>query len=272
MENSNFFKDALNWGVQKSPTILTVVGIGGILAALWSCHRDTKRHELILDETIRQKALETNVPEEDVKLETAEMVKVVATAYWPTAVLATLSIACICASDYITGRRNAALAAAYALSERALTTFQQKTIEKLGEEKVKEIKDDIAGEQIASNPPSASNTIVIAGGAGKTLCFDPLSGRYFFSSMEDIRRAVNSLNEILFDEMFVSLNDWYGYLGLPDLSDITGNCLGWDINHNGSLKIDYSSKLILDPGPYEGEPCLVLNYRVEPYFYDLRCL
>lgn len=258
-------KGIIDKGVQESPKILTGIGIAAFVGAIVMSVRDTKRYELNLDEAIRKKACDTDTPEEDVKLENTELVKVMATSYWPTAVMATIGTVCICASDYIVGRRNTALAAAYALSERALTTFQSKAIERLGEEKVKEIKDDVAQDQIRANPPTSSNTMLIAGGDGTTLCFDPLSGRYFYSSMETIRQGVNCINETLFDEMFVSLNDLYGYLGLPELHESIGSTLGWDINHNGSLKIDYSSKLTDD-----GKPCLVLNYRVEPYFYDLR--
>lgn len=251
--------------VQDSPKILTGLGIAGFVTAIFMSVRDTKRYELKLDEAIRQKAIDTDTPEEDVTLEKAEMVKVVASSYWPTAVIAAVSAICICASDYVMGRRLTALAAAYTLTEKALTTFQEKAVEKIGEEKVKQIKDEIAGDQIKANPPTTNNTVLIAGGDGKTLCFDPLSGRYFYSDMDTIRRAVNCLNESLFEEMFISLNELYGYLGLPALHESIGETLGWDINHNGSLKIDYTSKLTDD-----GVPCLVLNYRIEPYFYDMR--
>lgn len=250
---------------RESPTIMTALGIGGFITAIFMSARDTKRYELKLDEHIRQKAVDTDIPEEDIVVEPVEKAKIIAASYWPTMVIAGVSIFFICASDYISGRRTTALAAAYALSEKALTTFQEKAVEKLGEEKVKEIKDDIAADQIRANPPTSGNTLLLATGDGKTLCFDPLSGRYFYSDIETIRRAVNTLNETLFDEMFVSLNDLYGYLGLPELHEAIGNTLGWDINHNGSLRVDYTSKLT-----DEGVPCLVLNYRVEPYFYDMR--
>lgn len=251
--------------VQESPKILTGIGIAGFVTAIFMSVRDTKRYEEKLDEVIRQKAIKTDIPEEDTVLEPMEKAKVVASSYWPTAVIAFISAICIISSDYISGRRTTALAAAYALSEKALITFQNKATEKLGEEKVKEIKDDIAGDQIKANPPTKNNTVVIAGGTGLTLCFDPLSGRYFYSNRDEIQRAINCINETLFDEMFVSLNDLYGWLGLPELSEAIGNTLGWDINHNGSLKVDYTSKLT-----DEGVPCLVMNYRVEPYFFDLR--
>lgn len=249
---------------RESPTIMTALGIGGFITAIFMSARDTKRYELKLDEHIRQKAVDTDTPEEDIVVEPVEKAKIIAASYWPTMVIAGVSIFFICASDYISGRRTTALAAAYALSEKALTTFQEKAVEKLGEEKVKEIKDDIAEDQIKANPP-AKNSIIMASGNGSTLCYDPMSGRYFYSSMEEIRRAVNSINEILFNEMFVTLNDFYDYIGLEEIHESRGNTLGWDINHNGSLKIDYTSKLT-----DEGIPCLVLNYRVEPYFYDMR--
>ena len=257
-------KSVLGTMKRESPTILTAIGIGGFITALFMSARDTKRYELKLDEHIRQKAVDTDTPEEDIVVEKTDKAKVFLSAYWPTIVIATLSATCICISDYISGRRTTALAAAYALSEKALTTFQQKAVEKLGEEKVKEIKDDIAEDQIRANPP-AKNSIIMASGNGSTLCYDPMSGRYFYSSMEEIRRAVNNINEILFNEMFVTLNDFYDYIGLEEIHESRGNTLGWDINHNGSLKIDYTSKLT-----DEGVPCLVLNYRVEPYFYDMR--
>ncbi|WP_254556795.1 DUF6353 family protein, partial [Salmonella enterica] len=80
-------------------------------------------------------------------------------------------------------------------------------IETLGEKKEKQIREEIDKDRIKKNPVGKSEVIIT--GNGKTLCYDHTSGRYFESDMETIKRAVNTINKQMLDEMYVSLNDFY---------------------------------------------------------------
>ena len=69
-------KSILGTMKRESPTILTAIGIGGFITALFMSARDTKRYELKLDEHIRQKAVDTDTPEEDIVVEKTDKAKV----------------------------------------------------------------------------------------------------------------------------------------------------------------------------------------------------
>lgn len=248
---------------QNAPQIFTACGIVGFVTTVVFAVSATPKAELLIDKAIQEKAIETDTPEEDVELTKMEMVKAAAVAYWPTAVMAGISIACIISSDYISGRRTTAMAAAYTLSEKALETFQKKTIEKIGQQKVDEIHSEIAEDELKQKPHSTCQLIV--SGKGKTICFDSLSGRYFLSDRSTIEKAVNKINAQLMEDMFVQLNEFYYELDLPEIG--MGNVLGWDLQTDGQLKVKYLSKLTDD-----GEPCLVIKYETGPYPYNKRCL
>ena len=99
---------------------------------------------------------------------------------------------------------------------------------------------------------------VIFTGKGSVMCYDSLSGRYFKSDIEQIRRVVNELNRNLLSDMFLTVNELYYAIGLSGTK--LGDMMGWDID-KGMLEIDFSAQLT-----EEGEPCLVLNYSTEPRF------
>jgi len=58
--------------------------------------------------------------------------------------------------------------------------------------------------------------------------------------------------------MFLTLNELYYALGLAGIA--LGDQMGWDID-KGMVEINFSTQLT-----EEGEPCLVLNYSVEPKY------
>ena len=98
---------------------------------------------------------------------------------------------------------------------------------------------------------------------GNTLCYDAVSGRYFKSDIETIRKAVNELNRRMLRENYVCLNEFYGEIGLPYTN--LGDDIGWSIDRDGLIELDLSSQLAED-----GTPCLVISYRVTPRFgYDI---
>jgi hypothetical protein len=101
-------------------------------------------------------------------------------------------------------------------------------------------------------------------GSGDTNCYDAISGRKFKSSIEKLEKAANKLNRQMRDEMFISLNQFYGEIGLPDIK--IGDELGWDIDKDGYIDLDFSAQLDEDGTPY-----LVLDYRVVPQYMTRGC-
>ena len=195
-------------------------------------------------------------PREEIVLSNKTILDLTYKCYIPTAVMGSLTVACIIGANSINLRRNAALATVYSLTEATLKEYQSKVVSTIGEVKEKAIKDEIAKDKIEKNKPKKSNVVIT--GKGDTLCYDSISGRYFKSDIEKIKSSVNELNRDLLYEMFVSLNDVYYALGLSNIK--MGDQMGWHID-NGMILFDYSSQLTED-----GVPCLVIDYLISPRF------
>lgn len=236
-------------GAKKhSPEILIGMGIAGAASSVIFAVKATPKAMILLEEKRQELGVE--------KLEAKEIIKTAAPVYIPTAVSFGVSVACIVGASSVNARRNAALTAAYTLSESTLRTYRDKVLETVGEDKEREIRQKAAIEQQQSTPEP--QTLVVSSAAGQLKCFDSLSGRYFVSTKNEIDKAVNEFNRQLRDDMRISLNDWYDLIGLD--TNKLGDMLGWDIER-GYVETCYASRL-----DEEGMPCLVVNY-VEPPHY-----
>lgn len=236
-------------GAKKhSPEILIGMGIAGAASSVILAIRSTPKALILLEEKRQELGVE--------KLEAKEIIKTAAPVYIPTAVSFGVSVACIIGAGSVNARRNAALTAAYTLSESTLRTYRDKVLETVGEDKEREIRQKVAIEQQQKTPEP--QTLVVSSAAGQLKCFDSLSGRYFVSTRNEIDKAVNEFNRQLRDDMRISLNDWYDLIGLD--TNKLGDMLGWDIER-GYVETCYASRLDED-----GLPCLVVNY-VEPPHY-----
>lgn len=236
-------------------TIMTALGLVSLVGAVATA-LNAEKPKLILDEVRRKKAIENDIPEEDVEVTILEKGKALFKAYWPTLLLIVAGVGLVSSSDYISIRRETAVMAAYTITEKSFDTFKAKTEEMLGKEKTEEIQKEADRSGIKA-VPKTSSTIVLTG-RGNTLCFDSLSGRYFLSDTDIIKRAEYHINERLYDEMRVSVNEFYEEIGLPACD--LGREMCWDVQ-DGAFKIRYNSTLTDDDNPV-----LVLNYNVIPYF------
>ena len=237
-----------------SPEILTGIGITGMLTTTVTAVRVTPKASNILAE-IKDKHSEDTESKEMAK----EVVKNVFPLYLPSLLICGISIGCLVGASSINFRRNAALATAYALSESALKDYQKKVIDTIGEKKEKEIQGSIAQDKLNQNP--ISNNEIIITGKGDTLCYDTISGRYFKSDIEKLKKIENELNSRLLREDYISLNDFYYEVGLSSTNQ--GNDLGWRVDR-GLIEFNFTAKIADDD-----TPCIVLNYSVAPqYDYD----
>lgn len=232
---------------KHSPEILTSVGIAGMVTSTILAVRVTPR---ALD-LIEDKKYELDTDE----LTKREIVQACWKCYIPSIITGGAAIACIVGASKINSRRNVMLATAYNLTERTLTEYRDKVVEVIGEEKEKEIRDEIAKDRIDKKP---INDTVFVSEKGNTLCYDSISGRYFKSDAEKIRKAENVLNRKLMGEAYVSLNDFYDLIGLPYTQ--IGFDLGWKFDGD-MIEIEFSTCLNEDD-----QPCLVLDYSIEPKY------
>lgn len=240
-------KDIRKFASKRSPEILTGIGIAGMITTTILAVRATPKALELIEEQKEEESVD--------ELSSFEVVKVAWKPYIPAMVTCVVSTACLIGASSVNTKRNAALATAYKLSETALTEYREKVIETIGEKKENIVRDKVAEERVKKNPVSKNEVIVT--GNGKTLCFDPISGRYFMCSIETIKKAENTLNKQMLHDIsgYVSLNEFYDELGLDHTS--VGDDLGW--NTDQLIDINFSSQL-----NDNGEPSVVLDYLVAP--------
>lgn len=234
---------------KRSPEILMGIGISGMITTTVLAVKATPKALELIEEKKKEEWVD--------KLTPLEVVKVAWKPYIPALVTCVVSTSCLIGASSVHAKRNAALATAYKLSETALTEYREKVIETIGEKKERTVRDRVAEERVKKNPVSKNEVIVT--GNGKTLCFDPISGRYFMCSIEVIKRAENELNKQMLHDIsgYVSLNEFYDELGLDHTS--VGDDLGW--NTDQLIDISFSSQL-----NDNGEPSVVLDYLVAPKY------
>ena len=248
---TEFFKSTRTFLGKHSPEILTGIGITGMISTTILAVKATPKAMKLID--IKKKELDTD------ELTVIETVKTAWKPYIPAMLVGLASTTCLIGASATNYKRNAALASAYALSERTLTHYRDKVIDTIGERKEQQIREKIAQDEI--DEKKLSNSQVIVTSNGETLCMDTMSGRYFKSDIETIKQAVNKLNRRLVYENYISLNEFYGEIGLDDVKN--GTLLGWNID-SGLIEPTFSTCLADN-----GQPCLVIDFMVEPrYDYD----
>lgn len=244
---ANFMASTREFINKRSPEILTGIGIAGMITTTVLAVRATPKALELIEEKKDEDAVD--------ELSPLEVVKTAWKPYIPATVTGVVSVACLIGASSANAKRNAALATAYKLSETALSEYREKVIETIGEKKEKAVRDKVAEERVKKNPVSKSEVIVTNNGT--TLCFDPISARYFKSSIDKIKRAENELNKQMLHDIsgYVSLNDFYDELGLDHTT--IGDDLGWNVDK--LIDISFSSQL-----NDNGEPSVVLDYVVVP--------
>ena len=232
---------------KHSPEILTGIGIAGMVTTTVLAVKATPKAIKLLEKERKRRNEE---------LTAVDVVKTTWKCYIPAVVTGATSVACLIGASSVNMKRNAALATAYSISHTALTEYQEKVIETIGEKKERAVRDKIAEDRVKNNP--VSNNSVIMTERGNTLCYDAMSGRYFRSDIDKIKKAENFLNNRLINEMYFSLNEFYEELGLEPTR--LGDELGWNMS-DGLIEIFFRSQIADD-----GNPCIVVDYNIAPKY------
>jgi hypothetical protein len=236
----------------NSPLILTAVGAVGVVTTAYLSGQAGFKAALVLIEE-DHKATQEN-PDAP-PFTTKQVFNVTWKCYIPPAIAAVGTVAAIVTANKIGVRRAAAMTTALALSERALDEFGAKVVEKVGEKKATQIRDEIVQDRIDNDP--LGDRQPIRTGEGQTLCYEFYAGRYFYSDVEAIRKAENQINwRFNNGHETASLSDFYELLGL-EKTDVSED-VGWRAD-TSPLDIN-----IVGHVSDKGEPCLGVIYRSTP--------
>ena len=233
--NLNSVKTLANAGVaflkKNDVTILTGCGVMGLVVTVGLAIMGTAKY------IERKKDIEN----------TKEKVVEAAKCYAPAAVSGALTATCIIMSRSKSIKKEMALAASSKILEEEYRTYRDKVRDILGEKEDTKISNAVSQDKIDRTPVEN----IVETGQGTTLFLESLTGRYFRSKIETVRRAENDFNRALIEGAFANANEWFYMLGLDDVK--LGENIGWNF--------DNPLRLIFDSGLADGsEPCVVLRY------------
>lgn len=231
----------------NAPEIMIGFGLAGMLTSTIMAVKATPKAMAIIEEE------EDYLNRELTKIEKA---KLVWKPYVPAALGYCASTALIIGANNVNSKRSAMFAGAYKLSEQTLVTYRDKVIETIGEEKEREISDKVARDKVKEARQTSYHANEVIYGTGQCLCYDPISGRYFNSDMDKIRKIENDLNYRLMKENMISLNEFYTELGM-ECTDM-GFKYGWNIDE-GLIEVRFTSTITDD-----NKLCLVVTFARSP--------
>lgn len=229
--------------IANSPTILTAIGVVGVATTAYLAVRGARAH-------FRHEIIEGVV--EEIPQSPKDRLKSSYKFYIPAAISGSLTCAAIISANRIGTKRTAALAAAYTISEQAFSEYRTKIVEKIGDRKETQYRDEIAQERITRTAEKYMPTVV---GTGKVPCYDMFTDRYFQSTIEDIKKAQNDTNYRMLNDGYASLSDFYESIGLPATS--MSEELGW--SRDRQLDVKFGTHLSPD-----GTPCLAIDFLSAP--------
>ena len=299
---------------KASPEILIGAGIVSIVAGtVLACKATLKADQVIDDHANKMYAIErakedykdsySNKDELQDKVTTYTQTAVgFAKLYWPAAVLMTGGVVCLLSAHGIMKQRNAALAAAYAVVDKAFKSYRGRVVDELGKDKdyhfmydteyqtvteevieedgkKKKVKKEIQVAKADHGEPS-----MYARYYEKQELRD--DGTYTGSSQWCQTPTYNAshlalkykvLNDQLRARGYLFLNDVYEELGFPRTQ--AGQVVGWVWDGNGDNRVslgDYVDKLV-DPNVpaaeknymHDHDQSILLDFNVDGVILDL---
>ncbi len=230
----------------NAPAILTGLAVTGTLSTAIFAARGAVKATRELD------GYYETYPDEHQKT-LNESIRVVWKHYIPAAGMGVATIAAIIGAQAINTRRQAALISMYTLTDTAFKEYREKALEVVGKNAEQKVRDGIAKDRVDSDPVTGRDVIIT--GKGDVLCYETLTGRYFTSDMESLRKAENNINAHIIKQDYASQNDFYREIGL-DRTEL-GDDVGW--NTSKMLDLDFTAVVSSD-----GRPCLAVSYHVAP--------
>lgn len=194
---------------------------------------------------------------------TVETIKKMAPVVAPVALSVSGTIISVIGGYKVASKQIATLSALYSMAEKSLTDYQDKAKEFLGDKKAGELHDKVKEQRITDNPPTIPDTVINTG-KGTTMFLDDWSGRYFYSSPEEVRKSFNIINKRMMDEYYISLNELYDELGLPDIK--LGDDIGFNVD-DGLIDIEHLFTAALHNGD---TPIISLDYEVSAKYMEHR--
>lgn len=246
------FKQLEKLAIDNSPVLLTAIGVVGTIGTAVLTHKAATKAEQLRQQEYDDRLAVTGLTG-FVKPTKREHFDMTWKLYIPPVVSGALTISAIVGANHIGSKRAAAVAAAYTISEKAYSEYKEKVIERIGENEERKVREDIVRDRVRDNPPNEGNVLMV--GSGDHLFLEMYTGRYFRSSMEEVKKAINEVNYQINTHGYASVSDFYDLVNLP--RTVVSDQMGW--NSDKLMDVDFQAVLSED-----GQPCVGINFMTGP--------
>lgn len=248
------------------PQILAGVSVAALWTAMGLTYKAAPKIQEELDlAKVKLANLEPDEVNERKEVKKHAVIEVAKNAAAPVAT-GIIGSAAMIASTSVSAKRLAAVSAVLSSREATLNMYREYIKNNVGKYQDDKIKAEIAKDQVKQHPPKPDEVVYNTGNGDKKF-MDPWTGAKFWSSAQAVREAFLRLSYQLKTDEYVTLNDLYYKLGLPEVK--SGDILGWTIHECRDEIIDIDFTAVADTN---GDPVGVLQYEVEvlPYYRDKR--
>lgn len=206
---------------QNSSTILTVLGVCGVVVTSVEAIKSTPKAIQMLDKAKQEKGEDLTVVETIINA---------APAYVPTLIFGSSTIACIIGANTLNKRQQASLMSAYAFVDSSYRDYKNKVKELYGQDTHDNIINSIAQEKASASNITGVGLFDICrleedDDDTPRLFYDEFADRYFESSLSKVIAAEYHFNRNFLINGVVCLNELYDFLGIAPTEN--GNLLGW---------------------------------------------
>lgn len=215
MKKEQVLRKVQMFAKRNSSTILTAVGVIGVVGTAVTAVKATPKAVRLLEEAKKEKGD---------KLTTLETIKVAGPAYIPSIVTGTATIACIVGANVLNKKQQASVMSAYALLDNSYKEYKKKVDDLYGKEVDMHIKKEIAKDKFTGDVDISEKE------EDEELFYDEFSQEYFLSTPLKVKEAEYRVNRTLRTRDYVSVNEYYSYLGMQPIQG--GDDLGWSNGGN----------------------------------------
>lgn len=230
-------KKALRFGSDNSPTLLTAVGVVGVVGTAVLASKATIKANEILKEN---------------KWHTRkDAIRLTYRAYVPTALAGAATIACIVCANRVSLKRYAALAAGLAASDRALAEYKAAADKVLPKKEKAKLDKKVAQQRV-----DAVDTRTVVTADHEILFVDGITGQAFSSTIQKVDGAINQINHEILNADYAGLYLLQEHLGLQ-VSPYSYE-VGW---HSGGELLQVAKTAVKTQ---DDRPAILLDYKTVP--------
>ena len=252
--------------VKNSGTILTTLGVCALSATVVSTYKAAvKAHKEVEKMHKEIEDPKTDKSEENLKkIKRAAAIKVAKIMAVPI-LFALMCAGCILGNNYIHLKKQATLAAAYALAEQNLKDYEESLEPIVGKKKSEQVQAEVARKDVERRTTVDKNNVYCTG-KGDTLFQESITGFLFRSNHDAVRYAFeknnNKLNNFKCHSEELHVGDIWKDMNLPKnmVDSSVANAYGYCAGESVGVNLN-----VVTTTPWD-EPVVVMSYH--PHLLD----